>query len=258
MKEFIFDEKKYAEDMIFDHKVDRSNINAYIFQLAKYNYFVENMDDDSNYHNIVDYLRKYCSMFAESDYCIKIEKIIKQVKKREYVKVNSIKIRQSELDFIKSLDNIRQEKLAFVLLCVAKYWDAVSDKNNHWVNSSDKDIMQMANINTSIQRQSLMFAELRNAGFIRFSKKIDNLNVQVCFMESGKTGMHIQDFRNLGYQYMKHYGGQYFECVNCGLTVKMQEPAKGRPQKYCPNCAVELHTRQIVNSVMRRRQTLKK
>ena len=76
-------------------------------------------------------------------------------------------------------------------------------------------------------------------------------------MENGKTAIHIQDFRNLGYQYMKHYGGQYFECENCGLTGKVQEPAKGRPQKYCPNCAVELHTRQIVNSVMRRRQALK-
>ena len=61
----------------------------------------------------------------------------------------------------------------------------------------------MANIKTSIKRQSLMFAELRNAGFIRFSKKIDNLNVQVLFMTPGETAIHIQDFRNLGYQYLK-------------------------------------------------------
>ena len=125
------------------------------------------------------------------------------------------------------------------------------------MNTSDKEIMQMANINTSIKRQSLMFAELRDAGFIRFSKKIDNLNVQVQFIQAGETAIHIQDFRNLGYQYLKYYGGAYFECENCGLTVKAQSPAKGRPQKYCPSCAVEVKTRQTVNAVMRCRNALK-
>ena len=100
-------------------------------------------------------------------------------------------------------------------------------------------------------------AELRDAGFIRFSKKIDNLNVQVRFIQAGETAIHIQDFRNLGYQYLKYYGGAYFECENCGLTVKAQSPAKGRPQKYCPSCAVEVKTRQTVNAVMRCRNALK-
>ena len=71
------------------------------------------------------------------------------------------------------------------------------------------------------------------------------------------AAIHIHDFRNLGYQYMKYYGGPYFECVNCGITVKEQEPSKGRRQKYCPECALEIKTRQNVNAVMRHRSTLK-
>ena len=102
-----------------------------------------------------------------------------------------------------------------------------------------------------------MFGELRSAGFIRFSKKIDNLNVQVMFIEDGETAIHIQDFRNIGYQYLKYYGEPYFDCANCGLTVKIREPSKGCRQKYCPSCAVELHTKQKIESVMRQRNGLK-
>ena len=103
-----------------------------------------------------------------------------------------------------------------------------------------------------------MFAQLKDCGFLRFSKKVDNLNVQVTFMEeSGEIGLHIEDFRNLGYQYLQYCGGPYFQCVNCGLTVKQQEPARGRRQKYCPSCAIELHTKQKVDSVMRHRNAAK-
>ena len=185
-----------------------------------------------------------------------LDRLAKSSSKSPLIKIDYIGITSSELRKIESLDGVQIRRLAFVLLCVSKYWDLASPKNNHWVNSPDKEIMQMANINTSIKRQSLMFAQLRDAGFIRFSKKVDNLNVQVCFMENGDFEIKVTDFRNLGFQYMKHYGGNYFECENCGLTVKMQVPLKGRPQKYCPNCAIETHTKQIINSVMRRRKAV--
>ena len=158
------------------------------------------------------------------------------------------------MEAIEKLEGKQLRRLAFTLLCVAKYWDAVSEKNDHWVNTPDREVMQMANVSTSIKRQSAMFAELKAAGMIRFSRKIDNLNVRVVFMEDGEAALHIQDFRNLGYQYLKYYGGPYFECENCGLTVKIQEPARGRRQKYCPSCAIEVGVRQRVNWVMRERR----
>lgn len=186
-----------------------------------------------------------------------LDRLAKNSSKYPLICVGSIKITDMEMGAIKNLKGKQLQRLAFTLLCVAKYWDIVSDKNNHWVNSPDKEIMKMANINTSIKRQSAMFGELRDAGLIKFSKKIDNLNVQVCFMLSGQVVLEVHDFRNLGYQYLKYNGEKYFECENCGITVKMQNPNKGRPPKYCPDCAVELHTRQIVDSVMRQRKANK-
>lgn len=183
-----------------------------------------------------------------------LDRVVKNADRHPLIKVDGINITTDEMNIIDSLEKKQVQRLAFTLLCVAKYWDAVFEQNDHWVNTSDREVMQMANINTSIKRQSAMFAELRSAGMIQFSKKIDNLNVRVAFMGGEDEALRIQDFRNLGYQYLKYHGGPYFECANCGLTVKAQEPVKGRKKKYCPSCAIEVGIRQRVDWVMRERQ----
>ena len=174
--------------------------------------------------------------------------------KHEAIQIDSIAITKPEMDKIDSLDGKQIRRLAFVLLCLSKYWNIVNSQNDNWVNSKDNEIMAFANINTSIRRQCAMYATLRDAGLIQFSKKVDNTNVRVCFAEDGKVEMTITDLRNLGYQYLKYHGEPYFECTNCGITVKIDEPTKGRKQKYCKECAVEIKTKQNVNAVMRHRK----
>ena len=174
--------------------------------------------------------------------------------KHEAIQIDSIIITKPEMDKIDSLDGKQIRRLAFVLLCLSKYWNIVNSQNDNWVNSKDNEIMAFANINTSIRRQCAMYATLRDTGLIQFSKKVDNTNVRVCFAEDGDVAMTITDLRNLGYQYLKYHGEPYFECTNCGITVKIDEPARGRKQKYCKACAVEMKTKQNVKAVMRHRK----
>ena len=175
--------------------------------------------------------------------------------KYDAIEIDYIPITEPEMKRIESLEGKQLRRLAFTLLCLAKYWDIVNTNGDHWVNSKDSDIMRMANINTSIKRQSLMYHTLCELGMVRFSKKVDNTNVRVQFIESGEPVMMISDFRNLGYQYLKYHGEPFYECENCGLTVKRKNSNVGRRQKYCPECAVEIHMQQIINSVMRQRGT---
>lgn len=174
--------------------------------------------------------------------------------KHEAIQIDSIVITKPEMDKIDSLDGKQIRRLAFVLLCLSKYWNIVNSQNDNWVNSKDNEIMAFANINTSIRRQCAMYTTLRDAGLIQFSKKVDNTNVRVCFAEDGEVAITITDLRNLGYQYLKYHGEPYFECTNCGITVKIDEPTRGRKQKYCKECAVEIKTKQNVNAVMRHRK----
>lgn len=173
--------------------------------------------------------------------------------KHEAINIDSLSITKPEIEKIDALEGKQIRRLAFVLLCLSKYWDVVNGQNDHWVNSKDNEIMSFANINTSIRRQCAMYATLRDSGMIQFSKKVDNTNVRVCFAEDGDTAMVITDLRNLGYQYLKYHGEPYFECANCGVTTKITEPSRGRKQKYCKECAVEIKIKQDVNAVMRRR-----
>lgn len=251
----VLNEYEWAEKAITDHELGKKPVET-LNRVARY--YAENQYSKREIRNLLDTFMTQCdpqiSLVQWSD---TLDKVAKSAGKYRLARLDGVDVSKREMERIEVLDGKQARRLAFALLCTAKYWDAVSESNNHWVNTPDKEIMQMANINTSIKRQSLMFSQLRDTGFIKFSKKIDNLNVQVIFMEPGETAIHIQDFRNLGYQYLKYYGGPYFECENCGLTCKKYGPDNSRPPKYCPECAVEIHTRQKVDSVMRGRMAAK-
>lgn len=186
-----------------------------------------------------------------------LDNAAKYAAKYPLIMIEEITITKPEMEKIDALPGKQLRRLAFSLLCIAKYLYAVSPNTSYWVGTPDNEIMKMANINTSIKRQSSMFGQLKDAGMIRFSKQIDNLSVQVLFAEEGETAVRITDFRNLGYQYMKYHGEPYFECAHCGLTDKIKSSTQRRPQKYCAQCAVEIRTRQNVNSVMRLRNNMK-
>ncbi len=173
--------------------------------------------------------------------------------KYDAIDIDGIDITKPEMDKIDALDGKQIKRLAFTLLCLAKYWKIVMPNGDSWVNNKDNEIMAMANINTSIKRQGMMYRTLRECGMVQFSKKVDNTNVRVCFAEDGDVVMHVTDFRNLGYQYLKYHGEPYFECKNCGITTKYSNPSKTGGQKYCNSCAYEINIQKAVNSTMNRR-----
>ena len=180
--------------------------------------------------------------------------------KHKPVKIESIDITKFEMDTIDSLKGKQVKRLAFTLLCLSKYWDAVNGNDSHWVSTKDSEIMKMANINTSLKRQSLMYGMLSKAGLIRFSNKVDNVNIQVIFTnvrDDSKVVLNVTDLRNLGYQYLSYHGGSFFVCENCGITTKMRAPSSGRTQKYCQSCADEIKIKQSIDSVMRHRKRIR-
>lgn len=154
------------------------------------------------------------------------------------ITVDCIEISEGELETIGELQGVQLKRLAFTLLCLSKYWLLVNEQNDYWVCCKDGDIMEMANVKTSIKRQAYMYHVLYEEGLIRFSKKIDNTRVRVCFAEEGEVAMRISDMRNLGYQYMAYTGDKsFFKCQSCGLISRKNKSSVGRPQKYCKDCS---------------------
>ena len=169
-----------------------------------------------------------------------IDRQVSFAQKHALIEIDAIPITQAELDICRSLNGVRAQRLLFTLICIAKYYDLACATNNHWVNQEDRDIFALANVAVPIKEQSLMLNDLRNLGYIKFSRRTSNTNVNVtCIDESGGPVMFVSDFRNLGFQYMKMFGGPYLACACCGLVVHRFN----NRQKYCPTCAVEMNRR---------------
>lgn len=266
----VLNEYEWAEKMIHDRSLGTRPTET-LSRVAKYYY--ENQYSKREIRKLLDQFLVSCDPDASLfNWSATLDKITKNAGKYELIQIDNIPVTEAELNTISTLGTIQEQKLAFTLLCASKYWDKISDRNNHWVNTPDKEIFSMANISISSTRQDLLYGKLLDAGFIRLSKKIDNLNMQVIFGDesSEDSKMLITDFRNLGYQYMRYLGGPYFECVNCGIITKMVEHrryqtkrgdcyhgGRGRKQKYCPACAAEIRLKQNIDAVMRRRKQSK-
>ena len=184
----------------------------------------------------------------------RINDAIKYAEKHKAINVDYISITKSEIKIIDGLNRKPLKRLAFTLLCIAKFWMSVNETCNWWIKDTNNDIMKMANINTSIKRQSEMYSYLREIGLIEFSKRVDNTSVRVCFHSDDEEAMRISDFRNLGYQYLMYHGEPYFECESCGIVTKVNNVSSKKPQRYCTKCATEIKIKQRVNSVMKQRK----
>ena len=167
--------------------------------------------------------------------------------KRPSVNLDCIEITKPEFEIVRGVKGVQTQRLAFTLLCLAKYALAMNPEINGWVCADDTDIMRLANIRTSVRRQSAMYRQLCDAGLLQFSKKVDNTNVRVLFMAKGECVMRISDFRNLGNQYLMKCGKPgFFRCENCGAVIANSTATKwdvakkgGTPKKYCSECAQE-------------------
>lgn len=164
-----------------------------------------------------------------------IERQVKKAKKYSLIEIDFIPITKNELDTIKAINNKPQERLAFTLLCLAKFGNAVNLQNNDWTNREDKEIFRMANIQVSVEKQSAMVNSLRNKGLIQYSRIVDNLNTNVLFIDNeSEVILEIEDFRNLGYEYALYCGEKFFKCENCGVLVRQNEKNN---KKLCNECS---------------------
>lgn len=243
----VLNEHEWVEDMIESHSLGIKPFET-LSRVARY--YIDKGYSKRDTRKTLDTFLVQCEPSASlPKWDRTLDRAVERATKRPAINIDGIKITKAEMQQIDSLKGKQMRRLAFTLLCLAKYWDAVNHQGSFWVNSKDSDIMRMANIKTSIKRQSEMYFKLKEERMIQFSKKVDNTNVRVCFVAPGNTAMVVTDFRNLGYQYLKYHGEPYFECQNCGITIKMNSNS----QKYCAQCYEEEHLRQRVNSIMRRK-----
>lgn len=250
----VLDENLWAENAIKARSLGKKPFET-LYRVARY--YMDEGYTKKETRSMLDKFLIQCNPTASlPKWADSIDNAMRRATKYTAVKIDSIDITVPEIEIIKSIKGIQLQRLAFTLLCVAKYNLIVNPKTNGWITTPDNEIMRMSNINTSHIRQNYMYNTLFSIGMIKLPRRVDSTSVQICFMRDGDTAMSVSDFTNLGYQYMMYCGDKnYYRCQNCGHVVKKKTAQEkgGRPPKYCPECAAKIRIRQNINSVMRLR-----
>lgn len=250
----ILDENAWAEEAIKTKSLGKKPFET-LYRVARF--YMDSGKSKNETRLLLDKFLIQCNPTASlPKWSDTLDNAIKRASRYSAVKIPYISVTDKEMEIINGIKGVQLQRLAFTLLCIAKYSIVVNPKSDGWVTTPENEIMRMANINTSNARQNYMYNTLYEMGLIQLPRRVDSTSVKVCFITDGDEALRVDNFTNLGYQFMINTGDKnYYKCSHCGKVVKKRQSftTGGRPPKYCQECAVKIRMQQNINSVMRLR-----
>lgn len=237
MTDFIFDEKSEIENMINKNCVNKKNIRETINKIARYNYFVLDMDADDNYNAILGYITDNNSDTSEESLYSIIDECIRRAPKRPLRVIDDIIITKEELAFIKNIDNNTIERILFSLLATAKYLNAINSNDLNTAYLTTSEIFKIAKVAVTKEKKIEIMQYLYGGGFIEPSTCATTTAKKLTYVyNDGEPALKLNaaEYRDLGYTYMAQiYPKHYRRCAVCGKYIKIQ---KGKDIRVCNDC----------------------
>lgn len=241
----ILNEEKYAKALYDGKNNEVKSAMAKIRYVTRYLIHSEERVDEDVYRLTVEWLKKYHNNFDESYYSNLISDAIKKAHRYPFYVIDNIKITQSELDIISSLDNLRAEKVSFVLLCMAKQQRLSNGFTNGLVKYSITELCKMARISVPADDREYILYEIVRKGLLGYPKKNNTQCLIVNFIDNDDVVLELDevDCKELAYVYLswKNDGKGYTRCQRCNRLMKQ---SKTKPRKYCEDCAKIVQTEQ--------------
>lgn len=250
----ILNEEKYAKDLLLGKNRDIKSAIKKIGYITRYNLHVLGKNDIENYNSTVAWMKKHQDNFEESAYSNSISKAIKSAKKREFYKTDVIIITKNELQTIKSVDDIREEKILFVLLCMAKQQAISIGFTDGLVKYSIVDLCRMARISVPADDREYILHDILMKGLISCPKKNDTKCLKVNFIDNDSEQELVLseiDCQELAYSYLKWKDGKGFKrCRLCGMLMKSkgnkdictycEQSSQDNKHIWCIDCGEEV------------------
>ena len=248
-KGVCFDERRDLISYVESGVIEEDHIGRTIYKRARYNYFIKNLTDKKNYNEIIKFITEHSTVgLTDFDIYEFVNKAIRSAKKAGLKQVDNIYITKSELDFILNLDDIRLEKIAFVLLALAKYHNEVSGDDDNIVYLKLSEIKKMARINMNRVDFEYFYANLYDKGVLQHNTSPISTMQIVTFVSNNPDDKVVfelkeNDYLELAYAYLswKNDGHGYTRCQKCDRLMRQ---SKTKPRKYCEECAKQVITEQ--------------
>lgn len=236
---FLFNEQSAIENMIQMQIVDNDNLFITIKDLARYNFFVNEMEKEDNYKSILKYLQKNGQNINEENVYQIIDDCVKRAKKYPFKQVDEVCITENELQFIKDLNNIKQEKIAFVLLACAKYYDVTRDTQYCTAYMKNSDICKLARVTIPVDDRNIFMQFAYDKNVLSRHSRAASTEKKVLFVSqdnNDKIILRLQenDFKDLAYTYLAYITPhKYRRCVSCGGWMKKDS----KDRRICKDCS---------------------
>lgn len=252
----ILNEERYAESLYNGNNDKIKSVAVKIGYITRYHLYSLGYDDADNYKYTVQWMNQHHSNFDESYYSNLISDAIKRAHKNPFYCIENIKISKSELDLIASLDNLRAEKVLFVLLCMAKQQRVISGFTNGLVRYSLTELCKLARISVPADDREYILYNIVQKGLLSCPKKNDTKCLIVnCINDDDNVVLELDeiDCQELAYVYLnwKNNGKGYTRCQRCNRLIKQ---SKTKPRKYCEECAEEVEKEHSKERVRRYRK----
>lgn len=231
----ILNEELYTKNLLLGKNKDVKSTVKKIGYITRYNAQILNKSEKDNYISTVQWMNKHQDNFDESSYSNVISNAIKAAKKVPLYKVDGIFITKNEINTIKSLNNIREEKILFVLLCMAKQQSEVFKFTDGLVKYTITDLCKSARISVPADEREYILHDILIKGLISCPKKNDTKCLRVNFIEEDgeiELVLNEADCQELAYVYLKWKNGSGFKrCRRCGRLMNSRNK-----KDLCPYC----------------------
>lgn len=260
----ILNEEKYAKDLITGQRDDIKSIKCKIDLITRYNCHVLHKNNDDNYKSTVKWLEKHHDIFSEQGYSNIISDCIKKVVKKPFYHLDAIHITQNELDVIAAQNNLRYEKILFVLLCMAKQQKVAYGFDNGLVLYNITDLFKTARVSVPVSERENILHELLKLGLIGLPVKNDTRCLFVNFVDDSGNDVVLklneQDCGELAYSYLYFTNkAKVSRCNKCKKLIKQskkfgdlckgcQESSSMFRQIWCIDCGDVVYIDNIKDS----------
>lgn len=250
----ILNEEKYARDILLGKNRNIKSAITKIGYITRYNLHILGKDDIENYTSTVLWMNKHQDNFEEAVYSNAISNAINGAKKRKFYKIDNIVVTKNEIEIIKSLNNIREEKILFVLLCLAKQQAVSMNFIDGLVQYTITDLCKMARVSVPADDREYILHDILVKNLISCPKKNDTKCLRVNFIDidgDAELVLDETDCQELAYVYLKWKDGKGFKhCKSCGRLMRSkgskdmctycEQSPKDTTHIWCIDCGEEV------------------
>ena len=222
----IFDEKKYAENLIKNGYKDKTRIVLDNIILVKYWKYLGFSEDEIR-KKLEDFMIDFKYMYNSDIVPYNVHKALKQGLKYPLVFDKIVNITQKEIDTINSIDDLELRKILFVLLVIWKF----RDKQKFMI--SNNNLKKLANVKCKNSVFWDYLHKLHDLGYLKAFVYKCKPYYKLYIEEGGNVVLNIKNYDDIISYYLSIvYPEEYTYCAICDMPIKRTSNRR----KYCSSC----------------------